>query len=163
MFTMLIWPTESQNVHNLHKFVHCLCIAKSLCVSFSVSPLGCAVCGVTIARSNVSRMDPNHKMCSAINMLPLLGRDRSLSLSSRAWAWSHLKNHGLGNKCTVRTMNVPLFNSFLCCKMSAGTKASVRILKHQTLILHRSIVIPVLQCSDVSYQQSRLGRQPMAS
>lgn len=136
MFTMLIWPAESQNVHDLHKFLHCLCTAKSLCVSFSVSPLGCAVCGVTIARSNVSRMDPNHKMCSAINMLPLLGRDRSLSLSSRAWAWSHLKNHGLGNKCTVRTMNVPLFNSFLCCKMSAGTKASVRILKHQTLIPH---------------------------
>lgn len=151
---MLIWPSESQNVH-------CLCIAKSLCVS----PLGCAVCGVTIARSNVSRMDPNHKMCSAINMLPLLGRDRSLSLSSRAWAWSHLKNHGLGNKCTVRTMNVPLFNSFLCCKTSAGTKASVRILKHQTLILHWSTVIPVLQCGDVSYRQYRrhwLGRRPMA-
>lgn len=32
-------------------------------------------------------------------------------------------------------MNVPLFNGFLCCKMSVGTKAGVRILKHRALLL----------------------------
>lgn len=88
---------------------------------------------------------------SALNMFPLLGRDASLSLSSRVKAWSHLKTHWLGNKCTARTMNVPLFNSFLCCKMSGGTKAGVRILKHQTSPPPSTRCDPVLLCRDMFY------------
>lgn len=45
-----------------------------------------------------------------------------------------LKNHWLGNTCTVSIMNAPLFNTFLCCKTNAWTKMSVRILRHLILI-----------------------------
>lgn len=106
-------------------------VAQKVCRSVFLSfwEVGRTVCGVTITRSNVSRMDPDRKMLSS-ERVPPSGQGRiSQSLSSRAQAWSHLKTHWLGNKCTARTMNVPLFNSFLCCKMSVGTKAGVRILK----------------------------------
>lgn len=89
----------------------------SLALALSLWVGGCAVCGVTIARSNVSRMNPNHKMLSSQHVSPPGQGEISEPLIENMGLVS-LKNRWLGNTWTVRIMNVPLFNTFLCCRMS---------------------------------------------
>lgn len=47
-------------------------VAQRVCESVFLSfwEVGRTVCGVTITRSNVSRMDPNHKMLSSEHVPP---------------------------------------------------------------------------------------------
>ena len=114
----------------------CLCFTTKHCsLSFSLSlsfwVVGCAVCGVTIARSNVSRMDPNHKILSSQPVSPPGQGEISKSLIKSTGLVS-LKGGRLGNTCTVRIMNVPLFNTFpLLCEWA---EMSMRMLIHVNLI-----------------------------
>lgn len=94
--------------------------------SFSLGVGGCAGCGVTIARANVSRMDPNHKMLSSQHVSPP-GQGEISQLLMKTMGLVSLKHHWLGNTCTVKIMNVPLFNTFPCCKIDPWTWTSVRI------------------------------------
>lgn len=127
----------------------CLCVTTKHCsLSLSFWVDGCAVCGVTIAKSNVSRMDPNHKMLSSQHVSP--PGQGEISESLRSTGLVSLKNHWLGNTCTVRIMNVPLFSTFLCCKTSAWIKMSVR---HLILICYWFIVVLLLHCMNVYSQQ----------
>lgn len=59
---------------------------------------GCAVCGVTIARSNASRMDPNHKMFSAQHVSPP-GQGR-IWVPVKSTSLVSLKSRCLGNTCS---------------------------------------------------------------
>ena len=69
--------------------------------SVTLSPWvgGCAVCGVTIARSNASRMDPNHKMLSSQHVSPPGQGEISESLLKNL-GLVPLKNRWLGNTCS---------------------------------------------------------------
>lgn len=69
----------------------------SVSLSLSLSPSGqvgvLRACGVTIARSNVSRMDPNHEMLSSQHVSPP-GQEKISESLSRTWAWFHLRTAG---------------------------------------------------------------------
>ena len=90
----------------------------------ALSPFGLVSARYVVSQRswNISRRDPNCKMFSSQHISHHWAR-KALWASVKNRGLVPLKNNWLADTCTVRIMNVSLWNTFLCCKMSALTKA----------------------------------------